>query len=133
MAKKTKTENKEKAVSPDKNLKTEKKEINFEFSPYIALQVRDFDKAVEFYNNILGMDLIKKYQKEAHFKKGKTNFFVEKQKPGRVILEFKVVDFDEAKELLESQGCTIVMLYNKKSALFLDPYGVTFHIFQELE
>ena len=133
MAKKTKTENKEKAVSPDKNLKTEKKEINFEFSPYIALQVRDFDKAVEFYNNILGMDLIKKYQKEAHFKKGKTNFLVEKKKPGRVILEFKVVDFDEAKELLESQGCTIVMLYNKKSALFLDPYGVTFHIFQELE
>ncbi|MBN8571870.1 MAG: VOC family protein [Ignavibacteria bacterium] len=133
MAKKTNTDNKEKAVVPEKNDKTEKKEINFEFSPYIALQVRDFDKAVEFYKNILGFDLIKKYQKEAHFKKGKTNFFVEKQKPGRVILEFKVEDFDEAKALLEKQGCTIVMLYNKKSALFLDPYGVTFHIFQELE
>jgi catechol 2,3-dioxygenase-like lactoylglutathione lyase family enzyme len=122
-----------KKTNTDTNEQKEKKEINFEFSPYIALQVRDFDKAVEFYKNIFGMDLIKKYQKEAHFKKGKFNFFVEKQKPGRVILEFKVEDFDEAKELLESQGCTIVMLYNKKSALFLDPYGVTFHIFQELE
>jgi uncharacterized glyoxalase superfamily protein PhnB len=120
----------------DKKTKTEepeKKEINFEFSPYIALQVRNFDAAVEFYKNTLGFDLIKKYQKEAHFKKGKMNIFVEKQKPGRVILEFKVEDFDEAKDLLEKQGCEIVMLYNKKSALFQDPYGVTFHIFQELE
>lgn len=132
MSKKTNTDVKEKTDKTEKE-KVEKKEINFEFSPYIALQVRDFDKAVEFYKNILGMDLVKKYQKEAHFKKSKINFFVEKQKPGRVILEFKVADFDEAKELLEKQGCTIVTLYNKKSALFLDPYGVTFHIFQELE
>jgi len=117
-----------------KNEKKEKeKEINFEFSPFIALQVRDFDKAVEFYKNILGFDLIKKYEKEAHFKKGKTNFFVEKQKPGRVILEFKVEDFDEAKALLEKQGCIVIILYNKKSALFQDPYGITFHIFQEME
>ncbi len=130
MSKKTITDTKEKSIKKEK---VEKKPINFEFSPYIALQVRNFDNAVEFYKDTLGMDLIKKYQKEAHFKKGKTNFFVEKQKPGRVILEFKVEDFDEAKELLESKGCVIATLYNKKSALFLDPYGVTFHIFQELD
>ena len=42
--------------------------MKFEFSPHIAFQVREYEKAKKFYEDILGMEKIKSTEKETHFK-----------------------------------------------------------------
>jgi catechol 2,3-dioxygenase-like lactoylglutathione lyase family enzyme len=105
--------------------------MKFEFSPYVAFQVKDYNKAVDFYEKILGWKLVKKDEKETHFQSGIMNFFAESSDKGYTFFEFKTDNIQEAQELLEANGCVITQTYSDKSMMFKDPYGMCFHIFEE--
>ncbi|MGB4851703.1 MAG: VOC family protein [Ignavibacteria bacterium] len=105
--------------------------MKFEFSPHIAFQVRDYEKAKKFYEDILGMENIKSTEKETHFKSGNINFYMENNEGGFTFFEFKVENIKEAKELLEKEGCHITKVYGEKSIMFADPYGMRFHIWED--
>ena len=105
--------------------------MKFEFSPYIAVQVKDYDKAKKFYEEVLGMEIIESSEKETHFKKDGINFCMENSGSGSTFFEFKVDDVITAKKELEKEGCRVTETYSDKSLMFADPYGMKFHVWSE--
>ena len=105
--------------------------MKFEFSPYIAFQVKDYDNARKFYENVLGMEVIKSSGEETYFKKGDINFCVENSGSGLTFFEFKVDDVKSSKEKLEKEGCKVTQIYSEKSMMISDPFGMRFHIWED--
>jgi len=105
--------------------------MKFELSPHIAFQVKEYDKALKFYRDVLGMETVKTSEKETHFKCGPTHFYMENSPEGFTFFEFKVDDVNAAKELLEKEGCKVTQVYSEKSLMFADPYGMRFHVWQD--
>jgi predicted enzyme related to lactoylglutathione lyase len=108
--------------------------MKFEFSPYIAVQVKDHQKAVKFYENALGMVFIESKENDTYLKSGPVTFVIENAPVGAhkaVFFEFKVDNIKDAKNILEKKGCKILKTYNEKSIMFSDPYGMNFHVFEE--
>jgi len=105
--------------------------MKFEFSPHIAFQVRDYKNAKNFYEKILGMEVVSSSDKETHFKKGLMNFYMEDSESKYTFFEFKVDNINEAKEMLEKEGCKVTQVYSEKSLMFADPYGMRFHVWQD--
>lgn len=105
--------------------------MKFEFSPHVAFQVKDYEKAKEFYEKVLGMEIVTSSGKETHFKSGSINFYMENSPDGFTFFEFKVDDVYEAKEELEKAGCRVTQIYSEKSIMIADPYGMRFHIWQD--
>lgn len=107
--------------------------MKFEFSPYIAVQVQDHEKAVDFYKRVLGMEFIDSKDTDTYLDKDGINFVIENNSEGAgaVFFEFKTDNLKEAREMLEKEGCTLTQEYNEHSAMFSDPYGMNFHVWEE--
>ncbi len=105
--------------------------MKFEFSPHVAFQVKNYNKAVEFYSNVIGMELIEKSDGEAHLKCGDMNFYAENSDGGFTFFEFKVESVKDAQELLEKNGCRVTHTYSEKSKMIADPFGMRFHILED--
>jgi len=108
--------------------------MKFQYSPYIAVQIKNYDKAIEFYKNVLGMEFNYTKDKDTYLKSGIMNFVFEDNSDGAhkaVFFEFKVDSMKEARELLEKEGCIVTREYSEKNMMFKDPYGMNFHVFEE--
>ena len=106
--------------------------MKFQFSPYISIQVKDYEKAINFYQQVLGMNLTESNEKETYLRCEPINFCYEKSGiPGKVFFEFKVESVKETKVLLEKEGCKVTQVYSEKSIIISDPYGMNFHIWEE--
>ena len=105
--------------------------MKFEFSPHVALQVKDYSIAKEFYERVLGMEVVKSSEQETHFKCGSLNFYMENSPSGLIFFEFKVGDVIAAKQELEKEGCKVTQVYTDKSIMIADPFGMRFHIWQD--
>ncbi|MBS1516464.1 MAG: VOC family protein [Bacteroidetes bacterium] len=105
--------------------------MKFTFSPHIAIQVKDYGKAVSFYENVLGMKPEKRSEKETHFSKDGINFYIENSGGGSTFFEFRVESVKQAQEILEAEGCKVTQVYSEKSKMISDPYGMKFHIWEE--
>jgi catechol 2,3-dioxygenase-like lactoylglutathione lyase family enzyme len=105
----------------------------FEFSPHIAVEVKDWEKAVAFYRDVLGMELKRESKDEAELGCGLVTFYVENNPQQRTWLEFRVDDVEAAKAALEAAGCEARATRTPEgstSYLVSDPFGLRFHIFQ---
>ena len=108
--------------------------MKFEYSPYIAVQVKDFKNAIDFYQRVLGIEFNYTKDNDTYLKSGMMNFVFENAPVGAhkaVFFEFKVKNMKEARELLEKEGCIVTREYIEKNMMFSDPYGMNFHIFEE--
>lgn len=105
--------------------------MKFEFSPHVAFQVKGYEKAITFYRDVLGMEVVTTSPKETHFRTGPMNFYAENSDGGFTFFEFRVDSVMEAKKLLEENGCRVTHTYSGKSIMFADPYGMRFHIWEE--
>lgn len=105
--------------------------MKFEFSPHVAFQVKNYDKAVEFYKDVIGMVEVSTSESETHLKCGPINFYVENSDGGFTFFEFRVESVAKAEELLARNGCRITHTYNDKSKMFADPFGMRFHIWED--
>ncbi len=76
--------------------------MKFEFSPHIAIQVKDYAKAKDFYERVLGMEIVNVADKETHFKCGMMNFYVENNPSEKTFFEFKVESVFDARTHRES-------------------------------
>ena len=56
--------------------------MKFEYSPYIALQVKDHEKAVDFYKRVLGMEFIEAGNNDTYLKTGVMTFVFENNPGG---------------------------------------------------
>lgn len=105
--------------------------MKFEFSPYLAIQVKNYKKAIEFYQKVVGMKLIEETGNDTYLKSNPINFVYENGgKPGRVFFEFKVANVKKTRTLLEKNGCKVTQVYSEKSVMISDPYGMNFHIWE---
>lgn len=50
--------------------------MKFEFSPHVAFQVKNYDQAVKFYKDVLGMEEVSTSESETHLKCGPVNFLM---------------------------------------------------------
>lgn len=115
--------------------------MKMSFSPHVAFQVVRLDEAVDFYRDILGMELIETTDVEVVLKSGPMTFHVEERSAGtdlptseaKTFFEFETDDLDEARRRLDEKGCRIVDVQTPEgqdSLLVEDPYGFHFHVFQ---
>jgi predicted enzyme related to lactoylglutathione lyase len=107
--------------------------MEFRITKHIAVTVRNYVKAVAFYRDTLGWELVKEGQKETQFKKGDTNFYIEEEemRPYAVFFEYEVDDIEAAKAKLLSEGCTITREYKPQSIMFSDTFGMNFHVYEK--
>ena len=105
--------------------------MKFEFSPHIAIQVGDYENACQFYENVLGFELKEKKKSENHYVKDTMNFYIEDSPKQNTFFEFKVESVKLAKEHLLENGCEVTQVFNDKSVMIKDPFGMRFHIWEE--
>jgi predicted enzyme related to lactoylglutathione lyase len=108
--------------------------MRLEFSPYIAFHVKDYGRAVEFYRDVMGMQLIQAGEAEAEFKCGPITIFVEPGDQQKVFFEFKTDDLASAKEAFVKAGCRLEATKTPEgqaSCFVFDPFGMIFHLWQE--
>jgi catechol 2,3-dioxygenase-like lactoylglutathione lyase family enzyme len=106
--------------------------MKFEFSPYVAVQVKDYDKAIDFYKRVMGMEFVEAKDNDTYLKSGPMCFVFENNPEGKsVFFEFKVSNVKEARKLLDKEGCKVTCVYSEKSIMFSDPYGMNFHVWEE--
>ena len=106
--------------------------MKFTFSPNIAIKVKDYEKACNFYKNILGFEVVQTKKNETHFNKDGMNFYIENDASSEAtFFEFQVDSVKEALLLLENDGCMVTEKYSDKNVMVKDPYGMQFHIWEE--
>ncbi|MGD7026263.1 DUF899 family protein [Sutcliffiella horikoshii] len=108
-------------------------------SPYqltnnIAVQVKEYEKAIEFYHRTLGFKPEKSTNSETQFTMNGLNFYIEKNNnqghDNSVFFEFAVDNIEDAKGVLIANNCTITKEFSEKSMMVSDPFGLKFHLFQ---
>lgn len=105
--------------------------MKFEFSPYVAVQVKDYDKAIDFYKRVMGMEFLEAKDNDTYLKSGPMCFVFENNPESKsVFFEFKVSSVKEALELLEKEECKVTYVYSEKSIIISDPYGMNFHVWE---
>lgn len=103
----------------------------FQLTNNVAVQVKNYEKALEFYKNTLGFTLVEKDDVEAKLSINGVNFYMENAPEGTTtFFEFAVDNVEEVKNLLLNEGCIISKEYSSKSFMIKDPYGLNFHIFE---
>ncbi len=108
--------------------------MKFEFSPHVAVPVKDYDRAVEFYKKLMGLDVAYSDDNETELKCGDISLHVENNAGGRIFFEFKVKDIEKAKDQLVEAGCQVVEIAipdGPKSYMITDPYGLSFHLLED--
>lgn len=101
-----------------------------EFSPNIALEVTDRDRAVALYRDVLGMRHVGEENGEAVLKSGPMTFYVGESPQGRVYFEFKTTDLAQTRAALLNAGCELTQEHSAKSLMFADPFGLRFHVYE---
>jgi catechol 2,3-dioxygenase-like lactoylglutathione lyase family enzyme len=104
---------------------------SFTFSPHIAVQVREFDRAIAFYENVLGWKRDGASDNEVEFRFGSMTIYVERNPKGQTFFEFYVENVDDARSLLEEHGCAITATTTpegKTGFIACDPFGLCYHI-----
>lgn len=110
--------------------------MNFEFSPHIAIQVKNYEAAVDFYENILGLKLVHQDANESEFRCGGIALHVERNDDANTFFEFKVENIAEAVTQLKKIGCKVTGTSTPEgfqSYIVSDPFGMKFHLWEEGE
>ena len=108
--------------------------MKFKFSPHIAFHVRDYDRAVEFYENVLGLKQVYHDENETEFECGPIHLYAENNEAGMTLFEFEVNDLDEAVATLVENRCAAVETSTPegdRSFMITDPFGLKFHLFEK--
>ncbi len=114
----------------------------FRLTRFIAVQVRAWPQAIEFYRDVLGLRLVAGHEHEVRFEGDAVTLFVERmrddaprdlvkgQAAGKTFFEFEVDDFERAAGALTAAGCTRSESgAGSHSAMFSDPFGLSFHVY----
>lgn len=111
--------------------------MRFRFDPHIAFRVRDHDRAVAFYQRVLGMEVVARADQETTLRLGDTYFYVERIPPEEEVaqhgalptstwLAFTVDDLEAARAAFLAEGCDVREHDEggERGLLVTDPYGM---------
>jgi catechol 2,3-dioxygenase-like lactoylglutathione lyase family enzyme len=106
--------------------------MQFKFSRCFALQTPNTDTAIEFYKNVMGLELVESIANTIELRAGQFRFFIDQGPAMGPIMEYVVQDLDAAKEVLLGAGCQIVRWDGKGNSCYMkDPFGLLFNVFEE--
>ena len=67
--------------------------MNFEYSPNIAINVKDRDKAGDFYKRVLGLNYIEDRKGDLVFGVSAMKFYIAEGKPGQTFFDWLICHF----------------------------------------
>jgi catechol 2,3-dioxygenase-like lactoylglutathione lyase family enzyme len=98
----------------------------------ILIQTEDIEAATAFYETVLGLGVFIREPAIVGLESGAFRLFLDKAEPYGPVLEFKVDDFEAAKERLVAAGCRIENEDPSVPRCYVrDPYGLIFNIAQK--
>lgn len=98
----------------------------------ILIQTKDLEAATAFYENVLGLGVFMREPAMIGLESGAFRLFLDKAEPYGPVLEFKVDDFEIAKQRLVAAGCRIENEDPSVPRCYIrDPYGLIFNIAQK--
>ena len=103
---------------------------DFQLTNNIAIGVANYEEALQFYQTIFGMQVVKTFENETMLSMSGTNFFIEKSENNSLFFEFAVENMESAKRILLENGCEVTKEYSDTSVLIADPFGMKFHLFE---
>jgi len=119
-------------------------DLKFKYSLNIALNVRDSEKAINFYQNTLGLGLVSlKGESDCgiEMSAGPLALWIddcakeEEEEVGKVFFEFETNSLDKAKEKFDQEGVKVgseTSGKDFKGFMATDPYGMRFHVFEKI-
>lgn len=104
----------------------------FKLSRCISLRHPARDQVVEFYNDVLGFEVIDNIGEARELNTDPIRFFVDQAKPRELVLELLVPDLDAARDELVAAGCRVIKWEGKgKDCYIRDPFGTTYNLWEE--
>lgn len=99
-------------------------DVAFRSNRQVAVHVPDLAKAEAFYSDVLGFKLVNRTDDYLELDTGELQLYVNRDSGDAqsFIPSLDVTDFQAAKRLLETSGCTIVR-EESRSLYFRDPFG----------
>jgi len=98
------------------------------------LQLPNLDRAVEFYQSVMELELVSRKRDSAEFKTGQFRLFLDKGASMGPIFEFLVPNVEVAKKQLLKVGCKIIRWEGKGGCCYMrDPFGFVFNLYEEPE
>ncbi len=96
----------------------------------VILRPADFDAAVAFYEQILGLRVFERRPELVGLETGGFRLFVERAAPSHgPVFEMLVTDVDGARRELVARGCTVELDEPAFPRVYLrDPYGLVFNL-----
>lgn len=108
--------------------------MQFKFSRCICLQTPQQAKALSFYADVLGLDVVRAAEGSAELAAKPVRMFIDEGEPLGPILEFFVPDLEKARQYLMELGCVAVKWEGVGGRCYLkDPFGFIFNLYQAPE
>ncbi len=107
--------------------------MKIRMSPNIAIRHKDYDRAVDFYANVIGFKNRSSDPDLADFDANPINLYVlaDDEFSGPV-LELFVDDLETARDHLVANGCKILRWRGKRQDCYIqDPFGVIYNLWEE--
>lgn len=108
--------------------------MRFKFSRCLALETPDFNRALDFYQNVIGLEVVRREGSTFELKAGQFRLFIDKGETMGPVMEFLVLELDKARDRLIKAGCKVVRWEGKGKCCFMsDPFGFIFNLYEEPE
>ena len=107
--------------------------MKFRMSPNIAVRTQQqFDEAIHFYSKVLGFQNRSSDNDLGDLDASPINLLIlEDDEFKGPVLELFVDNLDEAREILEANGCKVLRWRGKKEDCYIqDPFGVIFNLWE---
>lgn len=107
--------------------------MKLRMSPNIAIRHKDYEKAVDFYANVIGFENRSSDPDLADFNADPINLFVlaDDEFSGPV-MELFVDDLEAARDHLVANGCKVLRWRGKRQDCYIqDPFGVIYNLWEE--
>jgi predicted enzyme related to lactoylglutathione lyase len=106
----------------------------YKFSKCIACQTTDYERAIEFYQNVLGFDIVERHEDYVEVKAEQNRLFLAKSDTPCKIHELIVPDLEAARDALVANGCEVVIWKGKGKDCFIrDPFGFMLNLWEDVE
>jgi predicted enzyme related to lactoylglutathione lyase len=108
--------------------------MKFRMSPNVAVRTQEqFSAAVDFYSKVLGFQIRSNNSDLAELDASPINLLIlEDDEIRGPVMELFVDDLEEARQILEANGCKILRWRGKGQDCYIqDPFGVKFNVWEE--
>ncbi|WP_142786393.1 VOC family protein [Changchengzhania lutea] len=101
--------------------------MKFKFSPHIAVQVKDLNRARDFYTDVLGMEFLSENEQEIKLRASGITFYLEENNNRQVFFAFEVDSMPVAKKILIENNCLVTM-ESSEGIMISDPNGLSYFV-----